>query len=61
MAKAALMPQDVKERILMAYSFVQVCSQAVVAPHCDECLHDVLKAAADSLFRLHGELDDLGS
>lgn len=61
MAKAALMPQDVKERILMAYSFVQVCSQAVVAPHCDECLHDVLKAAADSLFRLYGELDDLDS
>lgn len=61
MAKAALMPQDVKQRLLEAYSFVQVCSQAVVAPHCDECLHDVLKAAADSLFRLYGELDDLDS
>lgn len=61
MAKAALMPPDVKERLLEAYSFVQVCSQAVVAPHCDECIHDVLKATADSLFRLYGELDDLDS
>lgn len=50
-----------KGRLLEAYSFVQVCSQAVVAPHCDECIHDVLKAAADSLFRLYGELDDLNS
>lgn len=61
MAKAALMPPDVKERILVSYSFVQVCSQAVVAPHCDECIHDVLKAAADSLFRLYEELDNLDS
>lgn len=60
MAKT-LMPPDVKVRLLEAYSFVQVCSQAVVAPHCDECIHDVLKAAADSLFRLYGELDDLDS
>ena len=60
MAKALMTP-DVKERLLEAYSFVQVCSQAVVSPHCDECIHDVLKAAADSLFRLYGELDELDS
>lgn len=51
----------IKGRLLEAYSFVQVCSQAVAAPHCDECIHDVLKAAADSLFRLYEELDNLDS
>lgn len=51
----------IKERLLEAYSFVQVCSQAVVAPHCDECIHDVLKATADRLFRLYEELDNLDS
>jgi hypothetical protein len=61
MAQALTLPNDFKGRLLEAYSFVQVCSQAVVSPHCDECIHDVLKAAADSLFRLYEELDDLNS
>lgn len=61
MAQALTLPNDFKGRLLEAYSFVQVCSQAVVSPHCDACIHDVLKAAADSLFRLYGELDDLDS